>query len=75
MEVNAEQAVRGWKQALGIVVAQQKAIDWCVERFAEMNLPQGDDIAREYWETVLRAKSTGADYIAAMEAAGVLTKN
>lgn len=63
-------AVRGWKQAVGIVAHQQAALAWCLDQFHALAkaglLPKDEELARGFHEIVERAHKTGADYINAM---------
>lgn len=63
-------AVSGWRQAVDIIAAQQRALDWCVAQFGISVLPKDETIAREYVERVLSAQKTGRDYLNAMRQTG-----
>ena len=70
------QAVRGWKQAVGIVEAQQKALDWVnalVDEWAkEGRLPQNEVLAEDFHSQFERARNVGADYVKAMRQSGAI---
>ncbi len=63
-------AVRGWKQAVGIVTHQHAALAWCLDQFHALAkaglLPKDEELARGFHEIVKSAHKTGADYINAM---------
>lgn len=69
-------AVNGWKQANGIIVAQQRALDWCVAKFADLKseglLLEAEVTAREYYDVVLRPRKVGVDYLNAMRQSGAI---
>ena len=70
------QAVRGWKQAVVVIEAQQKALDWINARLIEWNnegrLPQGEPLARDFYDKFERGRSVGADYVKAMRHSGAI---
>lgn len=72
MDADGVAATLGWKQAVGIIEAQQRALDWCVAQFGQSVLPKNEDLAREYVEKVVSAQKTGRDYLTSMRRAGVV---
>lgn len=68
--------VNGWKQALSIIEAQQRALDWCDAEFHSLAkqglLPQSEIKAREEHEILQRARNTGRVYLDAMRKASAL---
>jgi len=65
-------AVNGWRQAISIVEAQQKALDWCMARLKKIDHEQSEHLAREYYEIVMRAQKTGEMYVKSMRTSGAL---
>lgn len=70
-------AVRGWKQAVGVIEAQQKALDWMSDLLGiwkdEGRLPTNDeDLARQHYEVFERARRVGSDYVNAMRQSGAI---
>lgn len=64
--------MNGWKQAVSIIEAQQKALDWCMARIAKVDHEKSEELAREYYEIVMRAQKTGSMYVESMRKSGAL---
>lgn len=69
--------VNGWKQAVSIIEAQQKALDWCTARLEKCEHEKSEhekseQLAREFHEVVLKAQKTGRLYVDSMKKAGAL---
>lgn len=71
-----EQAVNGWKQAIGIIAKQQKALMWYeaeIQRLALAGkIEKSPERSREYVEIVQPALNIGGEYLYAMRQAGVV---
>jgi hypothetical protein len=79
-EIETAQAVNGWKQAIGIIAKQQKALRWCMDEIERMarsretthGVVRSPQKAQEYVEIVQHSFSTADAYLRAM--ASVLKK-